>query len=88
MNIETHIDFDNERNQEYICPLCHDIICPMLKSNGTENNILNWNISQCIIRIAENNRCTFRCPVAIKLRLDSTVSDDKGLHMNKNEGNM
>lgn len=64
---ETDIDFDNERNQEYLKPLESNIICPKMKTSGKPNNRKNWNTIQCVIRINENNRCTFRCEIAKKI---------------------
>ena len=68
MGIELDIDYDIERNQENIKPIKPNVVCPKMKSSKTSNNIPNWNISQCIMRIEESNKCTFRCEVAKKIK--------------------
>lgn len=62
------IDYDIEHNQENIKPIEPNCICPRMKSSKTPNTKLNWNTIQCITRIQENNRCTFRCEIAKKLK--------------------
>jgi len=66
--IQVDVQFINYANEEDLNPVKYDMICPLLKTNAIDNNVLNWSSKWCRVRILEKNRCSFRCPEAQKIK--------------------
>jgi hypothetical protein len=45
-----------------------DVSCPMIKFKRKQVTGNTMSLRRCVSRIKQNNKCTFRCPISIKIK--------------------